>query len=54
MVLIDEDVEALEYLYIYHKVEFMLMFYDLASEGMDLKTAIWECWNKIKCGGKNG
>ena len=22
--------------------------------GMDIRTAIWECWNQLECGGKNG
>ena len=54
MKLIDEDLIAIDYLYANHKVEFIIMFYDLSSEGMDIKTAIWECWNKLKCGGVNG
>jgi hypothetical protein len=23
-------------------------------EGLDIKTAIWKCWNDLECGGQNG
>lgn len=29
------------------------MFGGLILNGMDIRTAIWECWNKLECKGKN-
>ena len=52
--LLEEENAIMKVLAEKHKEVYFELFGTLILEGMDIKTAIWECWNKLKCGGVNG
>lgn len=41
-------------LYKKHGNKYLFYLGGLTMDGMDIRTAIWECYNKFECGGING
>lgn len=54
MKIIEEEYYIMKIMAKNHGKVYYEMFGTLVYEGMDIKTAIWVCWNKLECGGKNG
>jgi hypothetical protein len=52
--LLEEENAIMKVLAEKHKEVYFELFGTLILEGMDIRTAIWHCWNKLECGGKNG
>jgi len=52
--LIDEEYVIMDFLRDKYAEVFYAMLGRLIVSGMDIRTAVWDCWNKLECGGKNG
>lgn len=47
--LLCEDIKTMNLLKEKHGDVYFEMLGDLVLGGMDIHTAIWECWNKLEC-----
>jgi hypothetical protein len=54
MKLIEEENKIMKIMAEKHGDIYFEMLGKLTLEGMDIRTAIWHCWNTIECGGING
>jgi len=55
MNILDEEMHIMKLMMQKHGVVYYELFGRLMlDDGMDIRTAIWECWNQLECGGKNG
>lgn len=52
--LLDEEYYIMKIMAEKHKEVYFELFGTLILNGMDIRTAIWNCWNKLECGGNNG
>lgn len=51
--LLEEENRIMKIMAEKHKEIYFEMFGSLILNGMDIRTAIWECWNNLECVGKN-
>jgi len=50
-----ESTEATaEKLFKKHNTAYLFRLYNHLKKGVDIKTAIWLCYNELECGGTNG
>lgn len=52
--LLTEEIEIKKLLAEKYGSDFYELFTLLSFQGIDVKTAIFECWNQLECGGTNG